>query len=834
MRIAACTSSTAASSKKASPQFSPAVSVLLQDVRYAVRSLARAPGFTLVALLTLALGIGGTTAIFSVVDGILLRPLPYPSADRIISLSRLSDSSRTDNAFAAADYLDYKRDTRSFAALAGFRQEIVDVVVGTEPVRLTTLQTTGDFFAVLALSPLQGRVYTDADRLGGSRVVVLADNTWRQHLGSNPQVLGQTIRLNGVPHTVLGVMPPELRHPQRADMWTLAPQEVPTPPIPVPGDLLASRQVQYFSVIGRLAPGASLEQANEDLAAVSARLAREFPDTNEGERAIGLSYQEVLVGGVRGGILILFGAIAFVLLIACANVASLLLARGTSRRRELALRHALGAGRQRLVRQLLTEAVMLAMAGGALGLLVAYWGVEALLALAPQSIPRLNDVRVDWRVALFAFGASGLVGLLFGIIPALQGTRVQVVDALKDGGRAGTARAGAQKLLVVAEVALALVLLIGAGLLLTSFARLRAVDLGFDADNVIIAFVPLPQARYSGDAQVRFYQQLQERLQANPVTRQSALAFPTPFGGGNAQGGYIVEGKPRPPAADRPLVQINSVTPGYFQTMRIPLLSGRDVAWSDTRERPGIVVINRTLAEREWPGEDPIGKRLSIGGDPDQDPNAWLTVVGLVGDAKRSDLEGPMQPAVYMSLASFTIPFTAALVRSEAGESAVARAVHEAVRAIDPQLPASNTESVARVLERTTGQPRFRAFLIAAFAAIALLLASVGLYGLISYTVAQRVPEIGVRLALGATPGQVAGLIVRQGVVLAAAGVAAGLAGALAATRLLAGLLFSVSTTEPAVYAALAALLLTVAAIACYIPARRAMSIDPLRALRAE
>ena len=810
------------------------MSVLLQDVRYALRSLGRAPGFTLVALFTLGLGIGGTTAIFSVVDGILLRPLPYPSPQAIVSLARSAPGRRADNSFAAADFLDFQRDAREVTVLAGYRQDIVDLSVGNEPIRLTTLETTGDFFSIMTLPPLMGRVYSEADRNAGTRVVVISEGTWRQHLGGDANAVGRTVRLNGTPFTVVGVMRAELLHPLRVDMWTLAAREVPTSPVPLEGDPRESRQVQYFNVVGRLTPGTALRRANETLAGISDRLAREFPETNGGERVLAQPYQEALVGGVRTGLLILLGAIAFVLLIACANVASLQLARGTARRRELALRTALGAGRRRLVRQLLTESLLLAFAGGALGLLVAYWGVEGLLAIAPTSIPRLADVQIDWRVAAFAIAASAAVGVLFGIVPALQGTRPQVVDALKDGGRTGTARAGTQKLLVVSEVALALVLLIGAGLMLASFARLRAVDLGFNVSNLVVVYVPLPQARYNNEAQARFYQQLQEKLLANPITARSALAFPTPFGGGNAAGGYIIEGKPRPPAAERPLVQINSVTPGFFQTMGIPLLGGRDVAWTDTRDRQNTVVINRALADREWPGENPIGKRISIGGDPDQDPSAWASVVGIVGNARRSDLDQPVQPAVYLSMARFTIPFTGALVRSDAGENAIARAVHEAVRSLDPQLPGGDSDTIQSVLDRSTGQPRFRAFLLTAFAAMALLLAGVGLYGLISYTVSQRVPEIGVRLALGATPSQVASLIVRQGVVLALGGVVLGIVGAAAASRLLEGLLYSVSATDPLVYSLLATLLLFIAALACYIPARRAMKVDPITALRTE
>ena len=803
------------------------MSVLGQDVRYALRSLGRAPGFTLVTLLTLALGIGGTTAIFSVVDGILLRPLPYPQPDAIVSVAQVSRTSRADGAFAAADFIDYKRDTRSFAALAGFRQDIIDMTGGTEPIRLTTLETTAEFFDVVGLPPVMGRVYSESDRTSGSRLTVIGERMWRQHLGSDPQVIGRTLRLNAVPHTVIGVMPERLVHPQKVDMWTLAAQEVPSSPIPIQGDMLASREVHYFQVIGRLGSGVTIDQANADLRGIGDRLGRDFPDTNDGEWAEATAFHELLVGDIRGALLMLLGAVGFVLLIACANVASLLLARGTARRRELALRSALGARRGRLIRQLLTESVLLAGIGGALGLFVAYWGVQALIAMAPESIPRLADVHVDPRVAAFAIAASAFVGVLFGIVPALQGARPQVVEALKDGGRTGTARAGAQKTLVVAEVALALVLLIGAGLMITSFSRLRAVDVGFNTSNLVVVFVPLPQARYNSEAQSQFYARLLERLRTNPVTERSALVFPTPFGGGNARGSYSVEGAPEQPRSDQPTVQINSITPGYFQTMGIPLLKGRDVELTDTRDRPGVIVINQTLAEREWPNQDPVGKRLSIGG-------GMLTVIGVVGDSKRSDLEGAQQAAVYMSHAAFTLPLMGAIVRSDLSEGPITSAVREAVRSLDPELPVDNSDTVETILERTTGQPRFRALLVTAFAATALLLAAVGLYGLISYTVAQRVPEIGVRLALGATPAQVGGLILRQGLGLALAGVALGIVGALGGARAIEGLLYSVSPADPMVYSALAALLLSIAALACYVPARRAMRVDPMAALRAD
>jgi putative ABC transport system permease protein len=806
----------------------------LFDVRTALRSLARTPGFTAVALLTLALGIGSTTAIFSVVDAVLLRALPYPDPARIVSLSRSTPNSPVGGAFSAADYLDYKRGTSSFAAMAGYRQSIVDLTGHGDPVRLTALETTAGFFDVFRVPPLAGRVYSEAaDTARGPAVAVVSESLWRQHLGADPGAIGQPIRLNGVPTLVIGVMPGVLVHPSKVDLWVLAPDEVPTSPVAIEGDRLASRDVQYFQAVARLRPAVSLAQANSEMRAISERLAREFPDTNAGEGTVGIPYQESLVGDVRSAILVLFGAVGFVLVIACANVAGLLVARGTGRRRELALRSALGAGRGRLVSQLLTESLVLAIIGGGLGLVLAKWGVDGLVSLAPENLPRLEEVDLDLRVAAFAIAASAAVGVLFGIIPALQGTRLAVVEALKDGGRTGTARTRTQKVLVVAEVALALVLLIGAGLMLTSFSRLRAVDPGFTVRNLVVVFVPLPQARYDNPAQARFYSQLSERLRNNPITAQSALGFPTPFGGANAEGAYSVEGAPRVSRADRPVAQLASVTPGYFKTMGIPLLRGRELALTDTRDGPGVVVVNRTLADREWPDQDPIGKRIALGGEP-TDADSWLTVVGVVGDSKRDDLQAGPRPAVYLSVNTFTLPFMGVLVRTDAGEAAVASAVRAAVASIDPELPIDEVETVDRILERATGQPRFRAVLVGAFAAAALLLAAVGLYGLISYTVAQRVPEIGVRLALGATPQQVGRLILGQGLVLALAGVAVGLLGALAATRLLAGLLFAVSATDPTVYAVLAAVLLTIAAAACYLPTRRAMRIDPLAALRAE
>jgi putative ABC transport system permease protein len=810
------------------------VSVLPQDVRYAFRSLVRAPGFTLVALLTLALGIGGTTAIFSVVDGILLRPLPYPEPASIVRLSPTSAGPNSDSAFSPGDYLDYKTQSRVFAHLAAYRQNAVDLTGRGDPVKLTAIESTGAFFDVFALPPLAGRTFGESlDRPDGPRVAVISEQLWEEHLGRAPDIVGSAIRIDGNPTTVLGIMPKAFVHPSRADLWILAQREVPSVPIQIEGDLLAQRDVQYFSAIGRLRPGVTLSQARAELRVIGERIAREHPDTNRGEAGTVHPLQDVLVGDVRSALLVLLGAVGFVLLIACANVASLLLARGAGRRRELAVRSALGASRGRLMVQLLTESLVLAIVGGIFGLLLAHWGVDLLLAVAPESIPRIGEVQLDRRVAAFAMLASAAVGVFFGLVPALQGTRVQVADALKDGGRTGTARSGMRNVLVVAEIALSLVLLIGAGLMLTSFLRLRAVDPGFTVQSLMLASVPLPQGRYDTPAQARFYEQLYERVTANPVTSRAALVFPTPFGGANSSGGYQVEGAPPRPRGERRVAQLNAVSPGFFQTMGIPLLKGRDLSFADRADGPGTIVINRTMADEEWPDQDPIGKRI-IMGNPSDDPNAWLTIVGVVADSKRDNLQSGVHPAIYISVSQFTVPFTGVVIRSDAGEVAVATAVKTAVHSLDPELPVAEIETIERVLDQVTGQPRFRALLVAAFATSALLLAAVGLYGLISYTVAQRGAEIGVRLALGATPAQVARLIVGHGLRLSILGVAIGIAGALGIARLLEGLLYSISAADPIVYASLAFLLLTIAAIACFVPARRAMRIDPMTALRAE
>jgi len=799
------------------------VGVLSQDIRYALRSLRRAPGFTFVALLTLALGIGGTTAIFSLVDGVVLRPLPYPSPDRIHRIVNVTAQDQN-AAFAAADYLDVKRDTTAFASVAGFREDIIDLTGRGEPLRVPGVQTTPAFFDVLQAPPLVGRVYHEATDKPGTPVAVIGERLWRQQFGGDAGVVGTKVRLNGNPTEIIGVVAADVRHPIRADVWMLSPLEVPVSPI-ANEDGLASRDVSYFMAVGRLADSASLGAAREQLKATGARLAREFPDTNADQSFDAQPLAASLVSDVRGALIILLGAVAFVLLIACANVAGLLMARGAARRRELAVRTALGASRRQLVRQLMTESLVLALAGGALGLLVAVWALNGLVAVAPDNIPRLDEVVLDWRVALFTLAATLVVGVLFGLTPAMQASRPTLQTDLKDGGRSGTARTGARSAMVVAQVALALVLLIGAGLMLTSLFRLQTVDPGFRTTEMVSVELLLPQSRYDETRQRQFYTDVLERLRANPITAQSALLFPFPLSGSNARSRLRVEGQPERPRAEQTTAELNMVSPGYFQTAGLRLIRGRDFTERDGADATPVAIVNEASLP-EFGGRDPIGQRVNLG--------TWITVVGVVSDARRQSLGTPPQPAVFLPFTQFVMPYMGVMVKTDRGAGATAGVVRAAVAGLDPELPVGDVRTIEQILSESTGQPRFRSFLIASFAGLALLLAAVGVYGLISFTVAQRVPEIGVRLALGADPWQVFRLVVGQGLRLAVLGVAVGLVAAAAAARLVSGLLFATSTTDPVIYASLAVLLLTMAALACYVPARRAMRVDPMTALRSE
>ena len=796
--------------------------MLVQDTRYALRSFLRAPGFTLVALITLALGIGGTTAIFSIVDGVVLRPLPYSDPDRIVRLVR-NIASGEDASFSGPEYRDLKKGATYLSAVAGYRSDIVDLTGRAEPVRVTGLETTAGFFDVFDVPPLLGRTYHEATDQPGAAVAVIGESVWRQQFGSDPAIVGSVVRLNTKPTEIVGVVPERLRHPSKADVWVLAPKDVPTSPLGPDGS--ETRNVNYFTAVGRIAGDRSLTDAREQLRAVSAAVAAANPPDVSDAVLDAQPLAASLVEDVRTALLVVLGAVGFVLLIACANVAGLLMARGAARRREIAVRTALGAGRGRLIGQLLTESLVLAIAGGLAGILVAHWALDVLISAAPENLPRLADVALDWRVASFAFAATLAVGILFGLAPSLQVSKPELNADLKDGGRTGTARTGARNAMVVAQVALSLVLLIGAGLMLTSFARLRAVDPGFRTTEIVNVELMVPLARYDEKAQIRFYTSVLERLRANPLTAQSALMFPRPFGGGNAAAGLQIVGQAPRPREQRATVELNSISPGYLQTMGIRLLQGRDFADTDGPGSPLVALVSESVV-KEFGGKNPIGEQIDLGSP--------ATVIGIVSDARRRSLDQAPRPAVYLQYTRFMLPYFGAVIRTDRGAAAVTPVVKSIVAELDPDLPIGEVHTIEEIIADSTGEPRFRSFLIAGFAGLALLLAAVGVYGLISFTVTQRVPEIGVRLALGASPWQVFRQVIGQGLRLAAIGVVLGLIFAAAATSTLQSLLFNTRATEPLIYIALSVVLLGIAVLACYVPARRAMRVDPMTALRSE
>jgi putative ABC transport system permease protein len=808
---------------------------VIQDIRYAIRVLFRQAGFSAVVVATLAIGIGATTAIFSVVNGVLLRRLPYAEPDRLVRLLVTTPNAPRGSgggAHSAGNYRDMKREVRTLERVAAYRPDGFDLSrQGSEPQRLEGAQVTAGFFDVFGMAAVAGRTFReDLDR-PGDRAIVLSEGLWRR-LGADARLIGSPLRINGQSQTVLGVMPDGFRWPDGAEIWSLAPTDVPTSPVDLPDDERANRDVNYFDVMARLRPDATLDQAQADLTAVAEGLAARFPDSNQGRGYLVAPLHEQIVGNVRPALLVLMGAVAFVLLIACANVANLLLARASSRRREIGIRASLGAGRLRIVRQLLTESVLLGLVGGAFGLLVAAWGLDLLLALVPEGLPRAHEVRLDARVMTFTAAVSILTGLLFGLAPAIQTSRDLTV-ALKEGARsiAGARRGVARAVLLVAEVALALVLLVGAGLLVNSFIRLQRVDPGYITEHVVAIEFMLPQGRFATDPdRIRLLDGLLTRLRAAPATSTAGAIFPMPFSGSSGSADLVIEGRSSLPRQERPLVALSSVTPGLFQTLGIPIVRGRDIAAQDTKEAPGVAVISDLMARRFWPGEDPIGRRINLG----TDDGDWITIVGVVGDVRPRSLAEPPAPTVYLSFQQFTVPFMGLVVRSMAPPAAIVRNVRAELRAIDPDLPLGEARALQEIVSRSLAQPRFRTVLLAGFAAVSLLLAAIGVYGLVSYSVTERVPELGVRLALGATPAQILKMVVGEGLRLSAVGVVLGVASAAALTRVLASLLYDVAPTDLVTFTLVSGLLVAAALTASYIPARRATRIDPLAALRAE
>jgi putative ABC transport system permease protein len=810
---------------------------LLNDLRYGARTLLKKPGFTVVAVLTLALGIGANTAIFSVINAVLLRPLPFREPGRIVSVANV-DLKEGGDPFVSSwpDFNDWRAQNQSFEKLAAFNPRDLNLAGAGEPLRLRGAMVTSELFPLLGASPQLGRGFTAEEDRPGAHAVILGQDFWRRHFNADPRAVGRTLDINGLSYEVVGVMPAGFEFPYSAEpveLWVNA---------GIDGEgrapLMAQRGNHNLSVVGRLKPGVPLAQAQSEMARIAEDLAKQYPDTNTGFGARVTPYLESLVGDLRFALLLLLGAVGCVLLIACANVANLLLARGAARQREVAVRAALGASRWRVVRQLLTESVLLAACGGAAGLLLARWGTDSLMAFVPQSLPRAARPEVDAGVFGFTLLVSLLTGVLFGLMPAWQAAKVDLTEALKEGGRSGDGARGKRLrgALIVAQVAVALVLLVCAGLLVNSFWRLQRVEPGFDPHNVLTFSVSLQGARYDQpQARENFYQQLLARVSALPGVTSASASTVIPLSGSNSDAGFAVEGVPTDPAQPYPnITYLRVVRPDYFRTMNIPLREGRDFDEHDTLRSAPVVIVNETLARKYFPNQNPLGRHINPAFGVDERGILWREIVGVVGDVRHASLREESGPEAYVVQAQAPWRTTNVVARTSGDPRALIPAVRREVGALDPTLPVYAAKPLEDYLATSLARPRFGAVLLAVFAVVALALTLLGLYGVMSYTVAQRTREIGVRIALGARPRDVMRLVIRQGAILTLLGIVIGAAAAFAATRLIKSFLFEVSADDGLTFAVIAGLLAAVALLACYVPARRATKVDPMVALRYE
>lgn len=804
------------------------MSSILKDILYGIRSLARHPGFTVVALITLALGIGANTAIFSVVNAVLLRPLPFDDPERIVWVWDTQPQLAKAPA-ALPDFIDWKDQNRSFEHLAAYQSGKMFLDTGDGTTDTSVGLVTPELFSVFHVSPIMGRIFTDEETLPARfRVAVLSHSIWQNRFGSDPNVLGRTIQLNGAAFTIIGVMPAGFSYPDDAELWR---------PLPIDPAKL-DRGPHYLQVVGRLKSGVALAQAQADMSTIAARLSQEYREKNAGHGVKLERLANVVVGDIGLALYVLLGAVGFVLLIACANLANLMLARVGARQKEIAVRTALGASRLRIVRQLLIESIMLAIGGGVVGLLLAFWAVGWVVSLSTDTIPRVHEINIDPRVAGFTLLVSLATGVLFGLAPAIQVSRPDLADALKESGRgtAGHRRNRLRSALVVSEVALSLVLLVGAGLMIRSFAKLSQVDPGFKPAQVLTLGTTLLRAKYPEDEQVaQRFSQILESAATVPAVLSAGAISDLPLTGSNISDSFTIEGRPPIAKEAEPSTEYHVVTPRYFESMGIPLLSGRDVAPTDTRQSPNVVVINDVFARRHFAGENPLGHRLKLQGQ-ERDP---LLIVGVVGNVKQLGLDEQPPPEVFVPFLQDPLfpdyqRSMMIVARSKSDPGAIAGPLRAAVTSVDKSLPVYALKPMTENLRDSLARRRFNLVLLSIFSCVALALAAVGIYGVINYSVNQRTHEMGIRMALGARPLDVVQLVVRQSMLLVLGGVATGLVASWALTRLMKSLLFDVSETDPLTFAVIASLMILVALLACLVPARRATKVDPLLALRYE
>ena len=806
---------------------------LWQDVRYAARMLAKQPGFTAVAALTLALGIGANTAIFSVVEAVLLRALPYRHAGRTVMLwesQPLRDVAR--NVVSPANFLDWRDQAKSFDEMAAFVDRRFNLTGAGEPEEVPAQSATPNLFPLLGVGAEMGRTFTSEDaHPGHDEVAILSHGLWQRRFGGAPDIIGRPLSLNGHRVTVIGVMPPGFQWFIQEMSQTGKPAQL---WIPMGfSEQHRVRRGRYLQAVARLAPGVSTMQAQAEMGAIAGRLESQYRSFNQGWGVRLVPLRDQLAGEIKPALLVLLAAVGFVLLIACVNVANLLLARAAGRHKEIAIRSSIGAGRRRIIRQLLTESLLLALLGGALGLLLSRVCLTALVALSPPNLAGIRQAGLDLPVLAFTLVLAALTGIVFGLAPALEASRVNLSGSLNESSRGNAGSQRGRRLrdgLVVAEVGLALVLLVGAGLMIRSFLRLQAVNPGFDAKGLLTIRVLLPSAKYPDDVRrMAFFRQAAARLRTLPgVVSASAVSF-LPFADLGAATSFSIEGTPFRTEADKPTTDVRVVDEEYFRTLRIPLVAGRTFTAQEAVEERHVAVINETMARKFFAGQSPVGKRILV--DMSDEPT-FTEIIGVVGDVRYAKLDGELQPMVYWTPPHLTYSAMTFVLRTHGDPTDLAPAVRREILAIDKDQPVSEVRTMESWLSDSLARTRFGTLLLSAFAGLALTLAAAGLYGVMSYSVAQRQNEIGVRMALGAKTSDVLRLVVRQGLVLVLVGVALGLAGALALTRVLATLLYDVSATDPLTFAILALLLTAVSAVACYIPARRAARVDPLIAMR--